>query len=198
MTSTCPRLSVEFGDQYLGRRQAIGPHQDRFDFRPVDLRRIEPQPYPSLMTDVLWDVKSVRGIFRQLLGDAARSLAVNGEPDVTVVVIQVPAEALLAYFKAQVVAGGYNGRIGKPFHNCDNSRSPFGGDLTRHFERRLIHSFILCITHHQQQSTACKNTVSSSRRRARATSIISRERAAPPHVRQSRAARVLPSPTTDP
>ena len=92
MTSTCSRLGVEFGDQFLRRRQAIGAHQDRFDFCPVDLRRIEPQPYPAEMTYVLRDVKSVRGMFRQLLGDAARGLAVNGETPVPVVVIDQTVE----------------------------------------------------------------------------------------------------------
>src|SRR5262249_17011161 len=71
---SCVLPSVEFGNQFLGRRQTIGAHQDRFDFRPVDLSRIEPQPYPAEMTNVLWDVKSARGVFRQLLGDASWAL----------------------------------------------------------------------------------------------------------------------------
>ncbi len=33
-------LGIEFGDQFLGRRQAICANQDRFDFCPIDLRRI--------------------------------------------------------------------------------------------------------------------------------------------------------------
>ena len=60
------------------------------------------------MTNVLWDVKSIRSMFRQLLGDAAWSLAVNGETSVPVMVIEVPAEALLAHFKAQVIASCYS------------------------------------------------------------------------------------------
>src|SRR5215813_12281125 len=101
-----PFLGIEFGDQFLWRRQAIGANQDRFDFCPVDLRRIEPQPYPAEMANVLWDVESFRGMFRQLLGDAARGLAVNGEPSIAVMVIEVPAEALFAHFEAQVIASG--------------------------------------------------------------------------------------------
>src|SRR6266542_1909464 len=97
----CVLPSMEFGNQFLGRRQTIGADQARFDFPPVDLRRIEPQPYPAEMTYVLRDVKSVRGMFRQLLGDAARGLAVDGETPVPVMVIKVPTEALLAHFEAQ-------------------------------------------------------------------------------------------------
>jgi hypothetical protein len=46
-------------------------------------------------------MKSIQGMFRQLPGDAVWSLAVNGETSVTVVVIEISAEALLARFKAQ-------------------------------------------------------------------------------------------------
>jgi hypothetical protein len=42
-----PFLGIEFDDQFLWRSQTIGSHQDRFDFCPVALRRIEPQPYPA-------------------------------------------------------------------------------------------------------------------------------------------------------
>src|SRR6266511_1523598 len=99
------------------------------------------------MTNVVWDVKSIRGMFRQLLGDAAWGLAVNGEPTITVMVIEVPAEALLAHFKAQVIASGYSVRLGKTFHNCDKASPPLGGDLPGYFERHLIHSFVHLHTH---------------------------------------------------
>src|SRR5262245_46773510 len=60
-------------------------------------------------------------------------------------VIEIPAEALLAHFEAQVIAGGYDGgRLGNAFNNCDNSRPPLGGDLPGHFEWRLIYSFVHC------------------------------------------------------
>jgi hypothetical protein len=142
-----PFLGIEFGDQFLRRRKAVGPYQDRFDFCPVDLRRIEPQPYPAETANEVWDVKSIRGMVGQLLCDPTRGLAVNGKTSVPVMVIEVPAESLLAYFKAQVIAGRYSGRLGKAFNNCDNSRPPLGGDLPGHFEWRLVYNFFHCHSH---------------------------------------------------
>jgi hypothetical protein len=70
----------------------------------------------------------------QLLGDASRGLAVNGQTSISVMIIEVPAEALLAYFKAQMIAIGYSVRLGKAFNNQGNSRPTFCGDLPGHFE----------------------------------------------------------------
>jgi hypothetical protein len=74
----------------------------------------------------------------QLLGHIAWSLAVNGETSIPVMVIEEPAEALLAHFKAQVIASGYSGRLGKAFDDCDNARPPLCSDLRRDFDWRLI------------------------------------------------------------
>jgi hypothetical protein len=142
-----PFLGFEFGDQFFWRRKAVGARQDRFDFCPVDLRRIEPQSHPAETANEFWDVKSIRGMVCQLLGDAAWGLAVNGETPVPVMVIEEPAESLLTYFKAQVIAGRYCGPFGKAFNNCDNSRPPLGGDLPVHFEWRLIYNFFHCRSH---------------------------------------------------
>jgi hypothetical protein len=50
---------VEFGNQFFGRCQTISAKENRFDFCPIDLRRIELQAYPAEMTSVFWDMKSI-------------------------------------------------------------------------------------------------------------------------------------------
>jgi hypothetical protein len=84
---------------------------------------------------------------RQLLGDTWRSLAVNSQASIAVMVIKVPAKALLACFKTQVGAGGYDAGLWKTFNNCDDTSAPLGGDLPRHFEWRWIYDFV----HRQSQ-----------------------------------------------
>jgi hypothetical protein len=73
------------------------------------------------------------------LGDIWRSVAVNSHASIAVMIIKVTAEAVLAYFKAQVSAGGYDAGFGKIFNNCGNTGAPLGGDLSRNFEWRLIY-----------------------------------------------------------
>jgi hypothetical protein len=67
-------------------------------------------------------------------------------------VIQIPAEALLANFKAQVGAGRYSVRLGKSINNHSNSNPTFRGDLPGHFEWRLIRSFV----HHHSHPSRIK------------------------------------------
>jgi hypothetical protein len=87
-------------------------------------------------------MKSIRGLIRQLLGDAARGLAINGKTPIPVVVIEIPAEALLAHFNAQVIAGGNDAGLRKTFDNCDDMSATLGGYLPRHFEWCGINSFV--------------------------------------------------------
>jgi hypothetical protein len=139
-------MGVDFGDQFLGRRQTVCSDQDRFYLCPIDLRRIQPQSYPAEMTDEFWDVKSSRGAFHQPLSDPAGSLAVDGKTSIAVMVIEVPAEALFLYFEAQVIAGCFYDCLRKAFDNCDEPRAPLSSYFLRNFDwltgSTFFHNFL--------------------------------------------------------
>src|SRR5262245_1629190 len=89
------------------------------------------------MANVVWDMKSIRGVVRQLLGDILWGLAIKGKTSVPVMVIEEPAEPFLAHFKAKVIAGGYSACAGKAFNDCDYASYPLGGDFPVHCYHHL-------------------------------------------------------------
>ena len=99
------------------------------------------------MADVVWDVKFIRSVVSQLSGDILWGFAINSKTSIPVMVIEEPAKPLLAHFKAQVGASGYDACLRKAFHNCDDARTPLGGGFLRHFERPLIFSSVHCHSH---------------------------------------------------